>query len=48
VLKGKEVYFERKYRPAGILLNGNDVINFRFELPLLSFLLPGAESFLRS
>jgi hypothetical protein len=32
VLQGKGVYCEGKYRPAGILLIGNVVINFRFKL----------------
>jgi len=40
VLKGIEVYCERKYRPAGVLLSGNDVIYFRFKLLLFTYLLP--------
>jgi len=46
VLKGKEVYCERMYRPTGVLLNGNVVINFRFELLLLTYLLTPFSRFL--
>ena len=32
VVKMKEDYFKRKYRPVGILLNVNTVIYFKFKL----------------
>ena len=38
LLQGKGKYCERKYRPAGILLNGNFVIYFRLKSRLFTYL----------